>query len=362
MHAHDEDGQKSPIPEVRCDQEAWWSDEDDISAGSWLFRAGEPVHDVFCISRGLIKLVREQPHDRDTVVGLRWPGSLVGAVSATLHDLHRLSACALLPTRIRRLPARTFRDGLRSTPAFLRSYTDAILMEFRADLDDSMRACLPEPEQRLHSLLCASIGPPDHWQTMSVEIQLPTNLTLLDLSDLLHVPLPQLSLLLNAWKNAGWLRRDKAAIKFHRDALGSSAGTLPASTVRGPLMLEPPAPDAAASPIPDGIADQRVRKAVEFIRKESASGRLDLRRVSREVNLSLWHLSRLFKRTTGLGFREFLSTVRLDRAREALRTTHLSVKEVAAIVGYNHTSDFTRRFKAVHGISPTEYRARMTQR
>jgi AraC-like DNA-binding protein len=337
----------------------WWNEARKIGAGAWLFRENEPVSEVFRISEGLVKLVRARPDGGESVVGLRWPGSVIGAVRATMNDRHRLSARAVLPTKIRRLEARQFREGLRTVPEFLRSLSDAMLAEVRADLDDSTRGFLPDPEQRLRKLFGPDADRRAHDAEPAAEICLPPAIEPTDLADLLHVSVKDLESLLHKWQRSRYLRRAGDAVIVNCEALHASGPCEPAEATASAAMRSLQAP---ADSMREAITDRRITVAIALIRKQAANGKLDLKCVSRQVNLSLWHLSRLFKRSTGLGFREFLNAVRLDRAREALRTTHLSIKEIATTVGYNHTSDFTRRFKAAHGICPTEYRARLTKR
>lgn len=71
-----------------------------------------------------------------------------------------------------------------------------------------------------------------------------------------------------------------------------------------------------------------------------------------------YHLSHLFRIETGIGYRKYLSTTRLDRAQSLLLDPTLSVKEVAASVGYSTTATFDREFKRVHKCSPSEWRRR----
>ena len=56
-------------------------------------------------------------------------------------------------------------------------------------------------------------------------------------------------------------------------------------------------------------------------------------------------------------FGQLRNAVRVERARVALLTTELSVKEIAAGVGYTHPTDLTRHFRSVHALSPIAYRA-----
>jgi transcriptional regulator GlxA family with amidase domain len=53
---------------------------------------------------------------------------------------------------------------------------------------------------------------------------------------------------------------------------------------------------------------------------------------------------------------QFVAKVRLDHARELLRTTDLPVKVVAARVGFQDRSHFSRAFRQAHGADPSQYR------
>lgn len=76
------------------------------------------------------------------------------------------------------------------------------------------------------------------------------------------------------------------------------------------------------------------------------------------ANLSKAHFTVLFKRQTGSSPRAYLQLLRLHQAGRLLQNTRLSAKEIAARVGYPDPFHFSRRFKALHGVSPSAYRAR----
>jgi transcriptional regulator GlxA family with amidase domain len=106
----------------------------------------------------------------------------------------------------------------------------------------------------------------------------------------------------------------------------------------------------------------RLAHALQFMRSRHADPALSLRSTAAHVGISPFHLSRLFKSRTGCGFARHVRSIRIDSARHLLTTTTLSVKEVAAAVGYSHSNDLDRNFKAVCGVTPTMYRAVMTAR
>lgn len=78
--------------------------------------------------------------------------------------------------------------------------------------------------------------------------------------------------------------------------------------------------------------------------------------LSRILNLSPYYFSKLFKEETGENFVEFLTRIRLDKAKELLKSPDISMKEICAQVGYSDPNYFSRIFKKVTGQTPTEYR------
>lgn len=78
--------------------------------------------------------------------------------------------------------------------------------------------------------------------------------------------------------------------------------------------------------------------------------------VSRELDISPYYFSKLFKEEAGVTFIEYLTTLRMDKAKELLADKTKSVKDVCAAVGYQDPNYFSRIFKRSVGCTPTEYR------
>lgn len=98
-----------------------------------------------------------------------------------------------------------------------------------------------------------------------------------------------------------------------------------------------------------------IEKANRYIRAHYAE-QLSLDDVAREVNLSSFYFSRLYKRETGVNFSDKLAQVRIERAKELLNREDLSVKEIAYLVGYQEPNYFSRIFKKVTGRTASEYK------
>jgi transcriptional regulator GlxA family with amidase domain len=74
------------------------------------------------------------------------------------------------------------------------------------------------------------------------------------------------------------------------------------------------------------------------------------------VNLSSSRLGHLFKLQMGVDLSHFLANERLKKAADLLRRTELSIKEIAATVGYHHSSSFDRGFQKKFGMAPADFR------
>lgn len=96
-------------------------------------------------------------------------------------------------------------------------------------------------------------------------------------------------------------------------------------------------------------------KAEEYIR-QNYKNNLTLTSVCQELCLSRSYFSMIIKQHTGMTFIEYLTKLRIDKAKELLRTTSLKTYEVADEVGYEDAHYFSLIFKKGTGISPTEYR------
>ena len=103
--------------------------------------------------------------------------------------------------------------------------------------------------------------------------------------------------------------------------------------------------------------DARVKATIGSMQR-SLAGQLSMIALSEGVNLSPARLRQLFKKETGRSPMEYLRDLRMQRAEELLRTTFLSVKEIAFRCGVNDISHFVRDFKVRHGLTPSSFRSR----
>jgi AraC-like DNA-binding protein len=81
--------------------------------------------------------------------------------------------------------------------------------------------------------------------------------------------------------------------------------------------------------------------------------------VAKAVNTSTFHFCKIFKKATGLNFTEYVSRVRVEKARNLLLNPNLRISEIAYEVGFQSLTHFNRVFKKITGQSPTDYRGQL---
>jgi two-component system response regulator YesN len=156
-----------------------------------------------------------------------------------------------------------------------------------------------------------------------------------------------------------------AAAKFV-DALGGDVDPLIAELdgagIESPERLR----DRARAVLVDALEfrDQRashhyagvIQQAQEAMDCRYMDAELSLNDVAAHVNLSPCHFSAVFSQETGQTFKEYLTEIRIKKAKELLRTTTLKTFEIADRVGYNDPHYFSHVFKKETGLTPSEFR------
>jgi AraC-like DNA-binding protein/cupin superfamily acireductone dioxygenase involved in methionine salvage len=84
--------------------------------------------------------------------------------------------------------------------------------------------------------------------------------------------------------------------------------------------------------------------------------KITLGSISEKFYISPFYLSRIFKKTTGFTFVEYLNSLRIREAQQLLKESQLNVSEIADRVGYDSQTHFGRVFKKLTGMSPLQYK------
>jgi len=102
-----------------------------------------------------------------------------------------------------------------------------------------------------------------------------------------------------------------------------------------------------------------VLKAREYIDKHKTE-ELSLADVAKAAGASVFHFCKVFHKSTGLKFTDYVARVRLEDARTRLLNPNLRIIEIAYDVGFQSLTQFNRTFKRVFGQSPSDFRTRLS--
>ena len=105
-----------------------------------------------------------------------------------------------------------------------------------------------------------------------------------------------------------------------------------------------------------GLGQTPVRRARVYLSQRYADPNLMLQDVAGEVGMSQSHFSTVFAQETGLTFTQYLTALRIGKAKELLSATAMRSSEIAFAVGYNDAHYFSYLFKKQTGLTPSEYR------
>ena len=88
---------------------------------------------------------------------------------------------------------------------------------------------------------------------------------------------------------------------------------------------------------------------------------LSAEEMARMLNISSSHFSRVFKNTCGENYSEYVARIRMEEAIRMMNKTNLPVRTIAEKIGYGENIGyFSRKFKSIYGITPSEYRKEKT--
>jgi two-component system response regulator YesN len=106
------------------------------------------------------------------------------------------------------------------------------------------------------------------------------------------------------------------------------------------------------SQTPDSRLVQEIR---EYLNQNYASD-MTLQHIAERFFISRENVSRKFKQITGENLSDYLTGLRVDKAKALLQNTNLRSSQISELVGYEDEKYFSRVFKKATGLTPREYR------
>ncbi len=108
----------------------------------------------------------------------------------------------------------------------------------------------------------------------------------------------------------------------------------------------------------DVFEKELIQRAISLMHNDF-NKELTLEKVARECGFSKFYFSRIFKKYTGKNFKIYLIELRINRAKELLMHSKLPISQICYQTGFNDLSYFSRVFKKIVGLSPSEFRQRI---
>lgn len=105
----------------------------------------------------------------------------------------------------------------------------------------------------------------------------------------------------------------------------------------------------------NGNQDNAVERVKEYISKNLGK-ELTRTILAKEVFLSEDYISKLFKSQTGMSLTNYIALQRIEKAKEYLEYSNLTVSKIALEVGFNNFSYFSKTFRDITGMTPNEYK------
>jgi AraC family transcriptional regulator len=106
----------------------------------------------------------------------------------------------------------------------------------------------------------------------------------------------------------------------------------------------------------DALSRAKLDRTIEYINSD-LNRDLSISDIAANVGLSQYHFSRLFKQSMGITVRKYVITQRVNRAKQLLIQTKMTILEIANDCGFANPSHLTRTFRQQLGITPTQFRS-----
>ena len=108
------------------------------------------------------------------------------------------------------------------------------------------------------------------------------------------------------------------------------------------------------------LDEQFIQKAIALVEKNISDSEFSVETMATEVGMARTTLYKKLMAITGLGPAEFIRTIRVKRGKALLETSQMQITEIAYAVGFTTVKSFTMNFKAEYGITPTEFRQKLS--
>lgn len=104
------------------------------------------------------------------------------------------------------------------------------------------------------------------------------------------------------------------------------------------------------------VLSDTLKKIVDYVNKNLSDEDMRLTLLAENMNMNPNYISQLFKKELGCGYHAYLNQVRVEKAKKYLRQTNEPISVVAELVGFSDYRIFTKIFKGIVGVTPSQFR------
>jgi two-component system, response regulator YesN len=111
----------------------------------------------------------------------------------------------------------------------------------------------------------------------------------------------------------------------------------------------------AQTSIDDSSRRRIISQATDIIKREFDHD-ISLAYIANIIGISEAYCSKIFKEEVGINYKEYATTIRMNKAKELMASTNLTISQICRAVGYNNDNQFIKMFKKVEGVTPGVFR------
>jgi CRP/FNR family transcriptional regulator, cyclic AMP receptor protein len=181
-----------------------------------LFTQGEEARCLYLICGGYLKLTTGRPNDRQMIVRVAGPGSMLGLYAVLSHGVYEVSAESLTTAQLRPVERERFLNFLRSHKEAQMRAVQCICQEYRFALQDACRIALSETVATRLGRLLLDLGHQIGEHTESDEYRFPLLLTHEEMASMTCTTRETVTRTLGQFRKEGWISIEDSVVTLHQ--------------------------------------------------------------------------------------------------------------------------------------------------
>lgn len=107
--------------------------------------------------------------------------------------------------------------------------------------------------------------------------------------------------------------------------------------------------------VPNTVPHDRISRILIYCNEHYKEDDITGEKISKELHISRPHISNIFNKKLGITLRDYINSLRITDAVNAINSEHISIAQAALLSGFSTIRTFNRAFKNIYGVTPSEY-------